>query len=126
ARLWNKLESTAAEYDAYRQLLEREAGVIGRDMEFCYSPFTLEEALQSSMDEPPATMLVLPNGWVKVAAALPQICADLRHQDLAQAWSAYCGAWRDEAMLVNIRLAMDDDSRHADANKWHRLEVSQV
>ncbi len=31
---------------------------------------------------PPATLLVLPNGWVKVAAALPQICADLRRHSL--------------------------------------------
>jgi MoaA/NifB/PqqE/SkfB family radical SAM enzyme len=126
ARLWNRLESPAADYDAYRRLLEREAGAIGRDMEFCYAPFKLEDALQASLDEPPATLLVLPNGWVKVAAALPQVCADLRHQSLAQAWSAYCGAWRDEAMLASIRRAIDDDSRHADANKWHRLEVSQV
>jgi hypothetical protein len=126
ARLWNRLESPAADYDAYRRLLEREAGAIGRDMEFCYAPFKLEDALQASLDEPPATLLVLPNGWVKVAAALPQVCADLRHQSLAQAWSAYCGAWRDEAMLASIRRAIDDDSWHADANKWHRLEVSQV
>jgi len=126
ARLWKRLESPAAEYDAFRRLLEREAGAIGRDMEFCYAPFRLEDALEASLDEPPATMLVLPNGWVKVAAALPQICADLRHQNLAQAWSAYCGAWRDEAVLASIRLAVKDDSRHADANKWQRLTVAQV
>ena len=126
ARLWNRLESPAAAYDDFRRLLEREAGAIGPDMEFCYAPFRLEEALQASLDEPPATMLVLPNGWVKVAAALPQICADLRHQNLTQAWSAYCGAWRDEAVLASIRLAVEDDARHADANKWQRLAVSLV
>jgi MoaA/NifB/PqqE/SkfB family radical SAM enzyme len=125
ARLWNRLESPAAEYDAYRRLLERESAV-GREMELCYAPFTLAEALQTSLHEPPATMLVLPNGWVKVAAALPQICADLRQQSLAQAWSAYCGAWRDEAMLANIRRAVENEVQHADANKWRRLTVSKV
>ena len=45
------------------------------------SPFELEEALRRSLDEPPATLLVLPNGWVKVAAALPHVCADLRRDD---------------------------------------------
>ena len=125
ARLWNRLESPASEYDAFRRLLER-ASAVGREMELCYAPFTLEEALRASLDEPPATMLVLPNGWVKVAAALPQICADLRHQSLAQAWSAYCGAWRDETMLASIRRAVENDVQHAEANKWHRLEVSQV
>ena len=126
ARLWNRLESPSADYGAFRELLAREAGAVGPEMEVCYAPFRLEEALHASLDEPPATLLILPNGLVKVAAALPQICADLRHQSLAQAWSAYCGAWRDEAVLASIRQAVDDESRHADANKWHRLEVSQV
>jgi hypothetical protein len=30
-------------------------------------------------------MLVLPNGWVKVAAALPRVCADLLGDTLEQA-----------------------------------------
>ena len=45
--------------------------------------------MRGSLDEPPATLLVLPNGWVKVAAALPDICADLRRETLAEAWQAY-------------------------------------
>ena len=125
ARLWNRLESPAADYDAFRRLLESESRV-GRKMEFCYAPFRLEEALQASLDEPPATMLVLPNGWVKVAAVLPQVCADLRRDTLTQAWAAYCGAWRDEAVLAGIRRAIGNEMHHADANKWRRLAVSQV
>ena len=59
---------------------------------------TIEDALRGSLDDPPATMLVLPNGWVKVAAALPYICADLRRESLAAAWEAYRGAWRSDAV----------------------------
>jgi len=95
-------------------------------MELCYSPFTLHDALRTSLDEPPATLLVLPNGWVKVAAALPHICADLRRESLAEAWAAYRGAWRDQAVLAEVRSAMVDELRHADANNWRRLAVSQV
>jgi MoaA/NifB/PqqE/SkfB family radical SAM enzyme len=124
ARLWDRLTPSAADYDAYRRLLDVEAGSIGREMEFCYSPFALEEALEASLEEPPATMLVLPNGWVKVAAALPEICADLRRESLAGAWTAYQGAWRDEAMRARIREATGDGMQHADANKWRRLTVS--
>ena len=50
-------------------------------MELCYVPWSIEDGLRAALDEPPATLLVLPNGWVKVAAALPQICADLRRDD---------------------------------------------
>jgi hypothetical protein len=86
----------------------------------------LEEALNASLDEPPATLLVLPNGWVKVAAALPQICADLRRETLERAWAAYRSAWKDETMIAAIRRALRNDTLHADANQWRRMEVSQV
>lgn len=125
ARLWDKLEPAAAQYKEFRALLAREAATVGQQMEFCYSPFTLGDALRASLDEPPATLLVLPNGWVKVAAALPQICADLRCESLVEAWTAYRGAWRDEAVLGDIRRAADDEQQHADANRWRRLTVSQ-
>jgi MoaA/NifB/PqqE/SkfB family radical SAM enzyme len=126
ARLWDRLEPSPADYDAYRRLLDAEAGGVGSEMEFCYSPFALEDALQASLEEPPATMLVLPNGWVKVAAALPEICADLRRDSLADAWAAYQGAWRNEAMRTRIKQAVGDGTQHADANKWRRLAVSRV
>jgi MoaA/NifB/PqqE/SkfB family radical SAM enzyme len=126
ARLWDRLEPAATQYGEYRDLLEREVRNLGSRMEFCYSPFTLGEALQASLGEPPATLLVLPNGWVKVAAALPHICADLRRESLAQAWAAYCGAWRDEAVRGAIRRAIGDELKHADANNWRRLAVSEI
>ena len=65
------------------------------------------------LEDPPATLLVLPNGWVKVAAALPHICADLRRATLAEAWEAYRNAWRDEAVLAAVRARCDDPSHHA-------------
>jgi MoaA/NifB/PqqE/SkfB family radical SAM enzyme len=126
ARLWDRLESSVGLYADYRALLAQEAGVLGHEMEFCYSPFTLGEALRASLEEPPATLLILPNGWVKVAAALPQVCADLRRESLTEAWAAYRGAWCDEVVRSAVRRAMGDEIQHADANNWRRLAVSQV
>jgi len=126
ARLWDRLEPAAGQYREFRDLLEQQGRILGGPMELCYSPFTLHDALRTSLDEPPATLLVLPNGWVKVAAALPHICADLRRESLAEAWAAYRGAWRDQAVLAEVRSAMVDELRHADANNWRRLAVSQV
>ena len=60
-------------------MLERASRRFEGEMELCFEPFEIREGLQASLESPPATLLVLPNGWVKVAAALPQICADLRH-----------------------------------------------
>ena len=126
ARLWERLELADGEYRAFRNLLEREARNLGGQMDFCYSPFTLGEALRAGLDEPPATLLVLPNGWVKVAAALPDICADLRRESLADAWASYRGAWRDDAVREAVRGAIGDELKHADANNWRRLAVSEV
>jgi MoaA/NifB/PqqE/SkfB family radical SAM enzyme len=122
ARLWDRLEPANARYDEFRALLERESR-IGGGMEFCYSPFTLGEALRGSLEEPPATLQILPNGQVKVAAALPYVCADLRNESLEQAWTAYRRAWGSEEVLVAARRAMEQELHHADANNWRRLTV---
>ena len=95
-------------------------------MELCYSPLTIQDGLRASLNDPPATLLVLPNGWVKVVAALPQICADLRRATLAEAWQAYRCAWRDAAVLQSIRAAIAQESRHIEANTWRAWTVAQV
>lgn len=121
ARTWSRLEPTASQYEKYRDLLDKSSVSIGSIMELCYSPFALEEALEESMREPPATLLILPNGWVKVAAALPQICADLRVSTLEQAWKAYRNAWHDTDVLAVARRAVDDVLQHAEANRWRPM-----
>jgi hypothetical protein len=78
-----------------------------------------------SHDEPPATLLILPNGWVKVAAALPAICADLRSTTLASAWDRYREAWRRQATLDAMRRAIEDDSTHAHANRWQLMPAAR-
>jgi len=125
ARHWSKLEPAVAEYVGFRATLERQADVEPR-MELCYIPFDVAEGLRRSLEEPPATMLILPNGWVKVAAALPYVCADLRQDSLADAWKAYREAWHDEVVIAAAGRAIEDHSRHADANRWKLLPVATV
>jgi hypothetical protein len=121
ARLWHKLEPSPLQYAAFRKLLDRRGSELAGEMEICRTPFTIEEGLQSSLETPPATLLVLPNGWVKVAAALPQICADLRRQTLHEAWEAYRSAWSGDTVRELVRGAVADPTRHAQANTWQTL-----
>ena len=125
ARLWDKLEPDATQYQRFLGVLERQQRVDAA-MELCYVPFSIEEGLRASLAEPPATLLVLPDGRVKVAAALPPICAGLRRESLAEAWEAYRRAWRDASVLMAIRRAIADSSRHAEANTWQLLPVAHV
>ena len=119
ARHWGKLEPRADEYQRFRDTLRDLSGSLGSSgIELCYSPFSISDALRGSLDEPPATLLVLPNGWVKVAAALPHICADLRRHTLAESWARYRAAWRDRAVRAAVHRAIDDASCHAEGNTW--------
>jgi MoaA/NifB/PqqE/SkfB family radical SAM enzyme len=126
ARLWDGLEPSVEEYRAFRGVLDRQSRAVGSQMELCYLPFSMGDGLRTSLEDPPATMLVLPNGQVKVAAALPQICADLRRHTLAEAWDLYRAAWRNEAVLTTIRGAIENEASHAEANRWRWLSVAQV
>ena len=126
ARLWEKLEPTEAQYREFRRVLQRLARSLAGELELCYAPFDIEDGLRGSLETPPATLLVLPNGWVKVAGALPQICADLRRNTLSEAWEAYRNAWRSDTVLSAVRRAVADPSRHAQANTWQLLPVASV
>ena len=126
ARLWDKLQPAAADYAQLRRKLEQEKERVGCEMELCYIPFEVNEALRGSLEEPPATLLILPNGWVKVAGALPHICADLRRETLAHAWQAYCMAWTSREVEEAVRRALSDESLHAEANRWKMMPVVPV
>jgi MoaA/NifB/PqqE/SkfB family radical SAM enzyme len=126
ARLWGKLEPPGPEYARFRDTLDRQSARVGSEMELCYSPFEMNEALRQSLVEPPATLLVLPNGWVKIAAALPNICADLRRDTIAEAWAAYCKAWASDAVAAAVHRASGDESLHAEANGWNSMSAVQI
>ncbi|HSS64485.1 MAG TPA: radical SAM protein [Gammaproteobacteria bacterium] len=125
ARLWQRLEPSAEQYRSFRSTLERLAENVGEEMELCYAPFSIGESLSGHLEDPPATMLVLPNGRVKVSAALPYLCADLRRQTIHEAWNAYRAAWRDDLVTGAILAASSDETRHSKANNWKTLPVLQ-
>ena len=121
ARHWQRLAPPAEAWSDLRALFTREAAVGG--LEVCFEPFSLADGLRRSAHEPPATLLILPNGWVKVAAAIPSICADLRRCTLAGAWRAYQRAWREPSVEQSVRAALADESCHRLANSWQPMNL---
>ena len=121
ARHWQRLAPPAEAWSDLRARFAREAAVGG--MEVCFEPFSLADGLRRSAHEPPATLLVLPNGWVKVAAALPHVCADLRRCSLQDAWHAYQHAWNKPLIREAVRDGLADESRHRLANSWQPLHL---
>jgi MoaA/NifB/PqqE/SkfB family radical SAM enzyme len=125
ARRWAHLEPDSEQYRRFRGLLAEQARLRQGEIELYYQPFFMEEALRAALEQPPATLLVLPNGRVKVAAALPFTCADLRADTLVQAWDAYRRAWRSDTILRAVRCAVAEDARHAEANRWLALDRTE-
>jgi hypothetical protein len=123
ARLWDRLELSEAEWAEFRALLDRTARRLRGELELCYEPFEIRDGLAASLAGPPATLLVLPNGFVKVAAALPHVCADLRHDSLEDAWNAYRAAWRGDTVAEAARRAISDAAQLVHANRWQRMSV---
>lgn len=127
ARLWGKLEPSREQYRQFREVLERARLALDHStIELCYTPFSMTDGLRGNMRDPPGTLLVLPNGWVKVAAALPHICADLRRHTLTESWARYRAAWRDKVIIAALCDAIEDESRHADANTWRIATIANV
>ena len=63
ARLWDRLEPDAAQYREFLRVLEGHAAILEGELELCYVPFSMADGLRASLQEPPATLLVLPNGF---------------------------------------------------------------
>jgi MoaA/NifB/PqqE/SkfB family radical SAM enzyme len=122
ARLWLKLAPTDQQYVRFRRMLMRKKRTVTESaMKLSFAPFTVAEGLRQSLVDPPAVLLVLPNGWVKAAAALPYICADLRRDSLTRAWDTYREAWRDARFLAAAQRVAANEILHAGANVWQPL-----
>lgn len=126
ARLWSRIAPSEEAYKRFRDILDRYRHAFDNSMEICHRPFTIEEGLRKSLAAPPATMLVLPNGWVKVVAAVGYVCGDVRGVTLAEAWEGYRRAWRDEKIITAIHRGIADDVSHLDANVWKSISNERV
>jgi hypothetical protein len=118
ARLWRKIVPSPQAYAMFRQELDRQARLIDHAMQICYEPFCVEAGLQQSFDTPPATLLVLPNGLVKIVGAVGYVCGDVRRMTMEQVWTNYQAAWRNKTVVAAIRRGIAEELSHADANTW--------
>ncbi len=115
ARLWHKLVPSDAQYAKLREVLQFQDRIFGDGMEFCYEPFSIEDGLRQSLRSPPATLLIQPDGTVKMAGPLDHLCGDVRSMSLAQIWDQYRAAWRNESLLATIHHGILQSSSPADS-----------
>jgi MoaA/NifB/PqqE/SkfB family radical SAM enzyme len=122
AKLWDRLCPDGKDYENFYNLLVGKEEELAERMELCFRPFSLKEELQARSVEPSGTLLVLPDGKVKVTAPLPYLCADLKEQSLNEAWEAYRAAWTHPRVVAGLAEAAGNEERLSEANHWVMLE----
>jgi MoaA/NifB/PqqE/SkfB family radical SAM enzyme len=122
AKLWGRLEPSMSEYERFLKTLERKERELAGRLELCFSPFSLAEEMSHRAVQPSGTLLILPDGRVKVAAPLPFVCADLKSSNFLQAWEAYKAAWSHPAVRRGLERLAADPAYASEANRWVPLE----
>ncbi|MDE2314081.1 MAG: hypothetical protein KGL04_07895, partial [Elusimicrobia bacterium] len=121
AKLWDRLELSEEAYADYYALLERREKELAGRLELCFRPFSLSEQAEEVLQAPPAALLILPDGRVKMAAASPYYCADLKTNSLMDAWQAYRSAWLHPLIKRKLEKNLRDGKEAARANEWAAL-----
>lgn len=122
AKLWDRLEPSREQYGAFVELLERKERELAGKLELCFRPFSFDEELKGRQSEPSGTLLILPDGRVKVTAPLPYICSDLSKHSFLEAWDAYRKAWSDPRIRNGLAHLAADPAFAARANQWVSLD----
>jgi hypothetical protein len=67
-------------------------------------------------------LLILPDGRVKVFAALPYTCTDVVRHTFLEAWDIYRQAWSDPRVRNALERLAEDPGFAAKANHWVPLD----
>lgn len=121
ARNWDRLSPSDEQYQQFFDTLnEKTEQYRGRMKVYCY-PYDVIEELRYRLQTPSASLLVLPNGKVKLIGPLPFICGDLKVSPLADVWENYKAGWKDERVLEFGRRLVERPALVAEANNWVEL-----
>ena len=87
-------------------------------MKVYYYPSDIIEELKYRLQQPAASLLIVPNGKVKLISALPFICGDLKKHSLREVWQNYKKAWRQPAVVEFADKVIADPKLLAESNNW--------
>ncbi|MBI2440493.1 MAG: radical SAM protein [Lentisphaerae bacterium] len=121
AQNWQKLCPSDDQYREFFAVLEQKKALyLGRMKVFNY-PYDVIEELRYRLEAPAASLLVLPNGKVKLIGPLPFICGDVTVMPLTQVWRNYKKAWKDKRVTEFASRVLKNPALVAEANRWREL-----
>lgn len=122
---WKWLNPTEEQYKAFFEKLAEKARDYAGQMRIIYYPYNVMHELNFRVSNPAASFVILPNGKIKMIAALPFLCADLRKHSLPEAWERYKQAWNHPAVKEFVRRAKEDESLLSLNNQFIELDLDE-
>ncbi len=123
AQNWRALCPTKDKYDQFFLVLKEKQAKFDGKMKVYYYPYDVIEELKYRLDCPSASLLVIPDGKVKLIGPLPFICADLRKHSLSEAWRRYQKAWREPTVINFTKRVVKSPTLLKEANQWRELSL---
>lgn len=121
ARNWDILCPSDKEYNHFFAVLNEKITSYDSKMKIYYYPYDVIEELKYRVGFPAASLLVIPNGKVKIIGPLPFICGDLKKHTLVQVWENYKKAWRNPEVIEFAKKVIADQKLLVESNNWIEL-----
>lgn len=122
AQNWQTLCPSDEQYRQFFKTLEEKTEAYRGRMKVYFYPYDVIEELRYRLETPAASLLVLPNGKVKLIGPLPFICGDLKVSPLSEIWDNYKRAWKDQRVVEFARKVFEDPALLAQSNQWVELQ----
>ncbi|HSS69164.1 MAG TPA: radical SAM protein [Casimicrobiaceae bacterium] len=122
ATAWDRLACSDEEWRRALAALRERAQSSGSRTELSVYPWDILIEIETRLASPQAMLLCVPNGKVKILNALPFAPADLRRDSIAEAWRAYCSAWRAPEVRAFVSAVRADPGLLRHANETWPLE----
>lgn len=118
AQNWDMLCPSEEEYERFFTALNEKIVTYDGKMKVYYYPYDVLEELKYRLEYPAASLLVLPNGKVKLIGPLPFVCGDLKVHSLLEVWQNYQKAWAEPAVTEFAKRVITNPRLLAESNRW--------
>jgi len=118
AQNWDIICPSEDEYARFCDVLQEKTAKYEGKMKIYHYPYDVIEELKYRLEKPSASLLVLPNGKVKLIGPLPFICGDLKKKSLKDIWQDYKLAWRKPEVIEFTEKVIADPNLLAQSNNW--------
>ena len=118
AKNWDIICPSEDEYARFFDVLQEKTEKYKGKMKIYHYPYDVIEELKYRLECPSASLLVVPNGKVKLIGPLPFICGDLKKKSLRDIWEDYKQAWRKPEVIEFTKKVIADPNLLAQSNNW--------